>query len=144
MSSWRVSAPRSAASSFRKFRSSRPFSSEGLLVEYHMEVPPAYSSMILFRRKRNIFGLMYLGVISLVTVYFLPSSKVTVGLMISALIASNLEASRVTSPGFSTRKRQAALAAMRPSAWEPEENLWAEQPTPSPAVNRPFTVVMRL
>ena len=35
-----------------------------------------------------------------------------------------------------------ALAAMRPSACEPEENLWPEAPTPSPAVNRPLTVVM--
>ena len=35
-----------------------------------------------------------------------------------------------------------AFMAMRPSAWEPEENLWPEAPTPSAAVKSPFTVVM--
>src|SRR5208283_5792305 len=38
----------------------------------------------------------------------------------------------------------APLAAIRPSACEPEENLWLDAPEPSPAVKRPLTVVMWL
>jgi hypothetical protein len=38
----------------------------------------------------------------------------------------------------------AALAAMRPSVKEPDENLWAVPPMVSPAPNRPSTVIMRL
>src|SRR5574337_718796 len=36
----------------------------------------------------------------------------------------------------------ADLAAMRPSAWEPEENLCEEAPEASPAQKSPFTVAM--
>ena len=43
---------------------------------------------------------------------------------------------------FSTMNLIAALAAMRPSACEPEENLWLEAPEASPAQNRPLTVAM--
>ena len=38
----------------------------------------------------------------------------------------------------------AALAAMRPSACEPEENLCPEAPQTSPIMNRPGTVDIRL
>ena len=37
-----------------------------------------------------------------------------------------------------------ALAARRPSACEPDENLWPEAPQMSPHMKRPFTVDWRL
>ncbi len=61
-------------------------------------------------------------------------------------MSSISSSTEVSSSGFqsllSITNLTMPLAAIRPSAWEPEENLWPEAPTPSPAVNRPFTVVM--
>src|SRR5208337_4126497 len=45
---------------------------------------------------------------------------------------------------LSRMNAMAPLAAIRPSACEPEENLWLDAPTPSPAEKRPLTVVMWL
>ncbi len=47
-----------------------------------------------------------------------------------------------TEPGLSIINAKAALAAIRPSVNDPDENLCDEAPDASPAANKPLTVVI--
>ena len=75
-------------------------------------------------------------------VAFWNCSKISIGFRISVLSASKAAGSSTGMVLFSTMNLIAALAAIRPSACDPEENLWLEAPEASPAQKRPFTVDM--
>src|SRR5260370_39226548 len=57
--------------------------------------------------------------------------------------ASTLSGSTLPPSGLSYTYATAAFPASRPSVYEPDENLCADPPTPSPAAESPFTAVTR-
>ena len=73
---------------------------------------------------------------------FLNTHEVSTGFQISSAISSADSANSGLKSLLSRQYFTIDLAAIRPSACEPEENLWPDAPTPSPAVNRPLTVVI--